>query len=109
MPLIETPAAEGLARVTVRLERPPFDMVTDWEAVLPTGTEPNFTDEGASEIVPDGFVVWLLLPLLGVKPMQPELDTIARIKTNKSAVEINLLAMGNACPRFLSCSRTSHS
>jgi hypothetical protein len=50
-PVMVTPAAEALAFVIVRLEVPSLEIVTDWEAVLPSGMEPKLMEAGATEIV----------------------------------------------------------
>lgn len=50
-PVIVMPAAVALAFVIVRPDVPLFDMVTDCEAVLPSGTEPKLMEAGATEIV----------------------------------------------------------
>lgn len=94
-PAIETPVAVAPAFVMVRIESPPFDMVTDWEEVLPTGTEPKRSEAGASEIVAPVLVVCLLVKLFDalVSPMQPELERIARSKIRKGTPENNFLAL----------------
>jgi hypothetical protein len=51
IPVMESPLVVVLTSVTVRLEPPPLDIVTDWVAVLPTGTDPKFTEPGETEIV----------------------------------------------------------
>jgi hypothetical protein len=93
IPVIVTPAAVVFACVTVRFAPPPFDIVTDWEAVPPMPTEPNLIDEGATEIVAaPGVFCWLDAGLCApVSPMQPELDRIAKSKRTTAAAGIDFL------------------
>lgn len=90
MPVIVTPAAAVLACVTVRFDPPPFDIMTDWETVSPTDTEPKLTDAGATDIVAaPGVFCW---PEGGldalVRPMQPELHRIAENRRARAATGI---------------------
>jgi hypothetical protein len=51
IPVTASPFVVVLTWVTVRFDPPPFEMVTDWEAVLPTATDPKLTETGETEIV----------------------------------------------------------
>lgn len=90
IPVIVIPLAAVLACVTVRFDPPLFDMVTDWEAMSPSGTEPKLTDAGATEIVAaPGAVCWLDAGLGAlVRPMQPEMVRIAEKRRARAAAEI---------------------
>jgi hypothetical protein len=89
MPLIATPVAVVLACVTVRLDPPGFDIVTDCDAVLPTATDPKLTDAGNTEIVAVPGVVGEFddVAALGVeaKPVQPEKNGIAKSGSARTA------------------------
>ena len=94
IPVIVTPAAVVFACVTVRFDPPPFDIVTDWEAVPPMPTEPNLIDEGATEIVAAPGVFCRLDAGLcaPVSPMQPELDRVAKRRRTRAAKGIAFLS-----------------
>ena len=91
MPVIATPVALVLACVTVRLDPPAFDMVTDWDAVLPTATDPKLTDAGATEIVAAPGVAGEFGDdaALGAeaKPVQPERNGIAKSGSASAAAK----------------------
>jgi hypothetical protein len=86
-PVILNPFAAMLTCVMVRADPPGLDMVTDWETVLPTATEPKFTVAGDTEIAAaagvdkglDGFAA-------PVTPIQPEIDRVAQ-SNRKGAVK----------------------
>jgi hypothetical protein len=107
IPVIVTPAAAVLACVTVRFDPPLFDMVTDWDAVSPSGTEPKPTDAGATEIVAaPGVVCWLDAGLDAlVRPMQPELIRIAKNRRARAATEIAFWPVEFACSAHFSAPR----
>jgi hypothetical protein len=98
-PVIVTPAAEAAACVIVRLEVPPLEMVTDCDAVLPSGTEPKLMEAGATEIeatldVLGGSEEVFVVP---VTPVHPEVES-SRRKRKVAAV------YGSAFfPRVLKC------
>ena len=50
IPVIVNPVADALACVTVKLDPPVLDMVTDWETVPFTATDPKLIDGGDTEI-----------------------------------------------------------
>lgn len=93
-PVIVIPAAEALAFVIVRFVVPSLEIVTDWDAVLPRGTEPKLMEAGATEIVApvDGSGTsgeeLLEAP---VTPVHPEVDRIKRNRNNDAVAEINRL------------------
>jgi hypothetical protein len=98
IPVIVTPAAVALACVTVRFDPPAFVIVTDWEAVPPTATEPKLIDAGATEIVAaPGVVCWLdeVLGVLAI-PVQPEMHRMAKSGRARPAKGIAFLAMERA-------------
>ena len=83
IPEIVIPAVVVLACVTVRFDPPLFDMVTDCEAVPPTGTEPKSMEAGDTEIVAAAPVACWFKEVLEptVIPVQPENDrNMKRIK-----------------------------
>ena len=108
--MIVTPAAAVLACVTVRFDPPPFDIVTDWEAVSPIETEPKLTDAGATDIVAaPGVLCWLDGGLEAlVRPMQPELETIAENRRARAERGITFLPVEFACVARLPA-RPNHS
>jgi hypothetical protein len=79
-PVIVTPAADVPACVIVRLEVPPLETVTDWDAVLPIGTEPKLMEAGATEIVAKLEVLGCNEDVLGalVTPVHPEAESNRR-------------------------------
>lgn len=89
-PLTVTPVAVALAWVMVTLDVLVFEMVTDCEAVEPSGTEPNVIAEGATEIpaAPEG-LCWLD-KVFGapVTPTQPETQKMAQKRRIRAAREI---------------------
>jgi hypothetical protein len=87
MPVIFTPEAFVPAFVMVRSEPPRFEMVTDCEAVLPTGTAPKEIDSGATEI--EAAEPGALEPAFDalVRPMHPEVQRRVTNKKQKVAVE----------------------
>lgn len=93
MPEIVIPAAVVLACVTVSVDPPLFDMVTDCEPVPPTGTEPKSMEAGATEIVAAPPVVCPFKEVLDPTaiPVQPENDrNVKRIRIS-AAKEIGFL------------------
>jgi len=91
-PVIVMPAAAALACVTVRLDPPPFDTVTDWEDVVPTGTVPKLRDAGVTEIEAGAVVLCLSVEVFAepVKPVQPEVETVAMIRSARKAMDAAL-------------------
>jgi hypothetical protein len=79
-----------LACVTLRLDPPPFIIVTDCEAVLPRATLPKLTEAGSTVIVAaPGVLCWPDATLgAPVIPTQPELDRTAKSKRPRAATEI---------------------
>ncbi len=105
MSVIVTPAAVVLACVIVRFDPPPFDIVTDCEAVPPKATEPKLTDAGATEIVaaPDALCVFCVFDaVLGalVIPVQPEMDRIVKSRKTRTATGIALRSIKCACVAY---------
>jgi hypothetical protein len=98
-PVIVTPAAVALAWVTVRLDPPPFDMVTDCEDVVPTGTDPKRIDAGATDIVAaPGVVCWLDATFgAPVSPMQPTLDNEQMSSRAKAGKDMAFLPVELVC------------
>lgn len=99
IPVIVTPAAAVLTCVTVRIDPPIFDMVTDCEAVSPRATEPKLTDAGAIEIaaapgVLGGLEAGLDAP---VRPMQPVLTRSAENRRARAATGIAFLPVEFVC------------
>ena len=91
--MIVMPAAVALAFVIVRLEAPPFDTVTDWEAMPPSGTDPKLMEAGATEIVAAPDVAGGFDELFGapVTPTHPEVESSNTSKRAVAAAEIALL------------------
>ena len=90
-PVTVTPAAVALALLIVMLVGPSFVMVTDWDAVEPSGTEPNLIAVGATDIEAALVVpCWLLEETFGapVTPMQPETAVSEQIKRMRAARDI---------------------
>ena len=79
-PVIVTPAAEAAACVIVRLEVPPLEMVTDCDAVLPSGTEPKLMEAGATVIEATLDVLGCSEEVFGapVTPVHPEVERTKR-------------------------------
>jgi len=98
-PVIVTPAAVALACVRVRLEPPPFFTVTDWEAVLPTGTVPKLRDAGATEIEAGAAVLWLFVAVFAepVKPVHPEVERVAKIRSARKATDEAFFQVESVC------------
>lgn len=89
-PVTETPGAVALALLMVMLVEPSFVIVTDCDAVDPSGTEPNLIAVGATDIEAAPLTLcWLLDGAFGapVTPMQPETDTSEQIKRMSAARE----------------------
>lgn len=91
-PVIVMPAAVALAFVIVRLEAPLFVIVTDCDAVPPSGTEPKLMAAGATEIVASLEVDGWLDELFGapVTPVHPEVPSRSTSKKAVTAAEDTL-------------------
>ena len=80
IPEILIPAALVLTCVIVRFVPPLFEMVTDWDPELPTGTSPKPIDAGSTETaagVPGTFCSEATFGPPAV-PVQPEMERIAK-------------------------------
>jgi hypothetical protein len=106
IPLIVIPAALVLACVMVRFDPPSFEMVTDCEAVSPSGTEPKRIDDGTTEMAaaPPDVLGWFDPTLEAlVSPIHPEQERIAKNRSQRAAEGMALLLKDFACiedPRF---------
>lgn len=93
IPVMFTPAAGVLACVTVTSDAPPLAIVTDCDALLPTGTFPNFNELGSTDSAAAPEVSGLAPDLdAPVRPMQPETVTTRKSKRAKAENEIDLPA-----------------
>jgi hypothetical protein len=88
-PVMERPFPAELTWLTVSFEPPLLVIVTDWETVLPTATEPKLSDPGATVIPAAEGELGLCLLEAGlealVKPTQPELKTVAMDRSRRAA------------------------
>ena len=91
IPAIFTPAAAVLACVTVTSEEPPFMIVTDCDALLPTATLPKCNALGSTDS-PATLEVCEVEPGFDepVRPMHPEPVSTRRSRSVKAENEIDL-------------------
>ena len=72
----------------IRFDPPVFDMVIDWETVLPTATDPKLIDGGDTEMaaaVPGGFCCgWPDGFAAPARPAQPEIDNVPRTRRHRA-------------------------